>query len=193
MKKSLMKLEIGGIFFIIAVSVFMQNLYSLCAGDAIGVIFGSVNQSIWETLKTLLLPYVLWGFIELLSLHLPLRRFTSAKVISLCYLGLSYLIIFTGIRLLNLEGEYILCFVFAVFCTCTSLYLSYRLMYSVLNLENLFYPAFFVLLLFAAFFFSFTPFPPHIFIFEDKLTGLYGIIPKNLDTGAIILDTLYYL
>lgn len=193
MKKKLMKLEIGGIFFIIILSIFMQNLYSLCNREAIGVIFGSVNDSIWEILKTMLLPYALWGFLELLSLHLPLKHFATVKVISLYYLGVSYIILSLALSLLNLDDEFILCFICAIFCICTSLFLSYRLMYSNRKLEDFFYPAFFMLMLFAAFFFSFTPFPPHIYIFEDRFTGLYGIIPKNLDTGAIILDTLYYV
>ena len=54
MQKTLMKLEISGIFFILIMSVFMQNLYSISDRGLIGVLFGSVNDSIWETAKTLL-------------------------------------------------------------------------------------------------------------------------------------------
>ena len=71
MQKILMKLEIGGIFFILILSAFMQNLYSLCNRELIGVLFGSVNDSIWETAKTLLLPYAIWGMIELLCIRSP--------------------------------------------------------------------------------------------------------------------------
>ena len=66
MQKTLMKLEISGIFFILIMSVFMQNLYSISDRGLFGVLFGSVNDSIWETAKTLLFPYVMWGMIELL-------------------------------------------------------------------------------------------------------------------------------
>ena len=48
MKNKLMKLEIAGLFFTIVMSVFFQNLYALCNREVIGVIFGSVNDSIWE-------------------------------------------------------------------------------------------------------------------------------------------------
>ena len=59
MSKKLIKFEIGGIFFVLIMSVFLQNLYILSDRQLIGVMFGSVNDSIWETAKTLLLPFIL--------------------------------------------------------------------------------------------------------------------------------------
>lgn len=66
MQKKLMYLEIAGILFIVIMSVFMQNLLDLSGHTLIGVMFGSVNDSIWEIEKTLLFPYLLWAGIELL-------------------------------------------------------------------------------------------------------------------------------
>ena len=54
MQKKLMYLEIAGILFIVIMSVFMQNLVDLSGHTRIGVMFGSVNDSIWEIEKTLL-------------------------------------------------------------------------------------------------------------------------------------------
>ena len=52
MQKKLMYLEIAGIIFIVIMSVFMQNLLDLSGHTLIGVMFGSVNDSIWEIEKT---------------------------------------------------------------------------------------------------------------------------------------------
>lgn len=193
MQKIIFKLEIGGIFFILILSVFMQNLYSLVNRELIGVLFGSVNDSIWETAKTLILPYALWGIIELLCIRLPFKRFVTAKVIALYYLGISYILLNLMFALLGMENDFLISFTSAIFCITTSLFLSYRLVFSNQKLENIFLPAFFMLMLLIAFYFSFTPFPPKMYIFKDRTTSLYGIIPKNIDAGAIVLDTMYYV
>lgn len=192
MQKKLMRLEIAGIFFILVLSVFMQNLHTLCGRELIGVMFGSVNDSIWEISKTMLFPYVLWGMIELLCIKPPFRRFVTAKVISLYYLGVSFILLCLISALFGFEDEFLFEFTSAIFCICTALFLSYKLLFSNLKLESLFLPSFFMFLLFAAFYSSFTPFPPRLYIFEDRVTGLYGIIPEHIDAGAIALDTLYH-
>lgn len=193
MQKTLMKLEISGIFFILIMSVFMQNLYSISDRGLIGVLFGSVNDSIWETAKTLLFPYVMWGMIELLCFRSPFRKFVVSKVISLYYLGISYIILNLIFSLFGFKNDFLINFTSAIFCISTSLFLSYKLIFSKFELENLFLPAIFMLMLFLAFYFSLTPFPPKMYIFKDRATSLYGIIPKNIDAGAIVLDAMYYV
>ena len=193
MKKTILKLEISGIFFILMLSIFMQNLYSLCNRQLIGILFGSVNDSIWETAKTLLLPFILWAMIELLSVRPPFKQFVVSKIISLYYLGIAYIALCLVFTLFGIENEFVINFIIAIFSICTSMFLSYKLLFSGYTLENLFLPSFFMLMLFFAFYFSLTPFPPKMYIFEDRATKLYGIIPQNIDAGAALLDTLYYL
>lgn len=188
MQKKLMKAEIGGILFVIAFSVFLQNLHSLCGRELIGIIFGSVNDSIWEICKTLLLPYLIWSMIELLTFRPSFRKFVVSKIITLYFLALSYI----ALCLIFSNSDYMLEFTFSIVCICFSSFLSYKLLYSSLKLEALFNPAFFMLLLFIAFYCSLTPFPPKCSIFMDRATSLYGIIPENIDKGAIVLDTIYY-
>ena len=83
MQKKLMYFEIAGILFIVIMSVFMQNLLELSGHTLIGIMFGSVNDSIWEIEKTLLFPYLLWAGIEHLCVKVPFRKFIVAKAISL--------------------------------------------------------------------------------------------------------------
>ena len=90
MQKKLMYFEIAGILFIVIMSVFMQNLLELSGHTLIGIMFGSVNDSIWEIEKTLLFPYLLWAGIELLCVKVPFRKFIVAKAISLWSFCFSY-------------------------------------------------------------------------------------------------------
>ncbi len=191
MQKSLMKFEISGIFFVLIMSVFLQNLYTLSDKQLIGVMFGSVNDSIWETTKTLLLPFILWSIFEIMCTRLPFRKFVTAKVISLYYLGLCYILLCLIVSLTDSSSRYLLEFASAIIAVCTALFLSYRLVFSGFELQKYFAPSFFMLLLFVALFCSFTPFPPKMYIFMDRTTNLYGIIPEHIDQGAIVLDAMY--
>lgn len=191
MKDRLKKLEIAGIFFVIILSVFLQNLYGITNRNLVGVMFGSVNHSIWEFTKTLLLPYFLWSMIELLSVRTPFRRFVVSKTISLYFLGISYILITLVTNLLGLCTNALPELVAAVACVAMSQYLSLCLIRSDFDTKNLYMPSILLLLLFAALFLSFTVFPPEMYIFKDRDTGLYGIIPEYIDKGAIALDVFY--
>ena len=185
-KKLFVLLEASGIIFVLLCRLFMSNLYTLCGGNLVGVMFGRVNASIWENCKTMLLPYLFWSLIELMSISPRMRRFTSCKTISLYFLGLSY--IGTGM-ICGSENQSVFA---AALCTALSFVLSFMLYNSKLNLEGLFHPSVFLLFLFWAVYFSFTPFPPENAVFIDPGTGLYGIIPSHIDLGAAALDAMYY-
>ena len=191
MQKKFLKLELAGMLFVVVASVFLQNLYEISNRMIIGIMFGSVNDSIWEIEKTLLLPYFVWMLIEIMCIRLPFRKFVAAKTISLWCFAFTYSAICLLYSLFGEESHMLPEFIAAIVCTVFVFYLSYRLIFSELKLEALYYPAFFMLLLFAAFYCSFTPFPPQLSLFQDRPTGLYGIIPENFDAGAVYLDSIF--
>lgn len=184
--KYLSEMEMGGILFCFLVSVLMKQLYALTDGHLIGVLFGAVNNSVWEQTKTLLLPYLLWGLLELLSVQPSMKRLTAAKTLSLYLLG--GLLCGGGLLLRPCGAAANTAFSLAAvtFCSLFSLWL-YR---SPLYLKNLFAPCVLLLFLFVSLYFSFTPFPPQLALFRDDETGMFGIIPIYMDKGAVILDAL---
>ena len=184
--KYLTELEMGGILFCFLVSVLMKQLYALTDGHLIGVLFGAVNNSVWEQTKTLLLPYLLWGLLELLSVQPSMKRLTAAKTLSLYLLG--GLLCGGGLLLRPCGAAANTAFSLAAvtFCSLFSLWL-YR---SPLYLKDLFAPCVLLLFLFVSLYFSFTPFPPQLALFRDDETGMFGIIPIYMDKGAVILDAL---
>ena len=184
--KYLTELEMGGILFCFLVSVLMKQLYALTDGHLIGVLFGAVNNSVWEQTKTLLLPYLLWGLLELLSVQPSMKRLTAAKTLSLYLLG--GLLCGGGLLLRPCGAAANTAFSLAAvtFCSLFSQWL-YR---SPLYLKNLFAPCVLLLFLFVSLYFSFTPFPPQLALFRDDETGMFGIIPIYMDKGAAILDAL---
>ncbi len=177
----------------LVVSVFLHNLYSLCGREIIGIMFGSVNDSIWEGLKVILLTYILWAFLELMCIKPRFKKFVVSKIISLYFLGALYTAQCLVFLLFSKTPQFVAELVFCVVSVCLSAFLSEKLYFSLIELEALIAPALFLLLLFGAFYCSFTPFPPKSILFMDRTTGLYGIIPENIDEGAIVLDAIYFL
>ncbi len=189
----MLKLELCGLFFVIIMSIFLQNLYNLSNGAIIGIMFGSVNDSIWEIAKTILISYIIWSIIEIMCLKVHFHKFVVIRVISLYFLGGFYILACLVFSTVDRESYSMPEFTAAIISVIAASFLSYRLMTSEFKAEKLFMPAVFTLLLFIALYCSFTPFPPHNYIFMCRSTGLYGIIPDNIDAGAIVLDTLYHI
>ena len=186
--KKLKRLEIFGVFFIFVFAVFLRFAYDLTNGSIVGILFGAVNESVWEHVKIFAMPYVVWGIIEL-AFSIPyFRQFVVAKVFGL-YLQSGLIIaffyiytFFTGTPILWLD-------ILSVFVwVCVSQFFSYKLTTSERDIRHLFPFALGLLFLFLMMYFCFTAVPPHIDIFKDPVTGLYGIIPENIDVGAYFMN-----
>lgn len=192
MDKKLLRLELLGLAFTAAGAYFMHGLYAATDRGLIGILFGCVNDSIWESCKTLLLPYLLWAMLELLCLGGRMRRFTVAKTVSLILLVVLFLSLCALYHTIGGTSWQTAELLFAAVSVMCAFALSYFLMRSALNLSELFPPALFLLFLLMALYFSLTPFPMKNFLFKDPTTGMYGILPRDLDYGAIALDTMYF-
>lgn len=191
MKKETVKMQIWGIIVVPLMIILFKNLYSLTNGALLGIFFGSVNNSMWEQTKVVMLSYFIWSLVEAVGKRSGFHRFAVSRMISIWLVGafciLSYLLIYAlGIENANLPR------VICAIAVCFSAFaLSARLEYGERKIEQLFLPCVFMMLLLIAVYCSFTVFPPHMVIFEDTAMGMYGIIPEYIDSGAIALDTLY--
>jgi hypothetical protein len=179
--------EIVGIALSLIVTFIMWQVYSFTQGNPIGVIFGSVNGSIWEHLKGLIVSYVLFGGLELFTSKPHFRQFVVAKAFGL------YGVIFVYIILRHLTASFLNIYVncgVALIALVVGFVISYLVTTNRADLRDLFMPSFFMLVLLFVMFFSFSVFPPKLVLFQDPDTGLYGIIPDYIDTGAIILNSI---
>ncbi len=167
-------LEVLGIVFVLSAALFMRALYSLSGGELVGILFGAVNDSPWEYGKTLLLPYLLWGMLELMCARPSLRRFTSAKTAGLYSLGALYISARLCLPILADDPAFEL--VAAALCLVFAAIITRVLLRSTLALSVLFPPAISLLMLFLAFYYSFTPFPPSFLLNS-------GIFYRSLSCG----------
>ncbi len=191
MKKETVKMQIWGIIVVPLMIILFKNLYSLTNGALLGIFFGSVNNSMWEQTKVVMLSYFIWSLVEAVGKRSGFHRFAVSRMISIWLVGafciLSYLLIYA----LGIENANLPRFICAIAVCFSAFALSARLEYGERKIEQLFLPCVFMMLLLIAVYCSFTVFPPHMVIFEDTAMGMYGIIPEYIDSGAIALDTLY--
>jgi hypothetical protein len=184
----LKRLEIVGVFFVFISGTLLHFLYDWSNGSMLGVLFGSVNESVWEHIKIFAMPYIVWSVIELACSIPYFRQFIVAKVLGLyllCGLITGFFYLYTMIL-----GRHVL------FIDITSVFMwiaiahifSYRATTSYKDLRHLFPLCLGLLFLFLAMYFSFTAVPPHIELFKDPVTGMYGIIPENIDVGAYFMS-----
>lgn len=191
MKKETVKMQIWGIIVVPLMIILFKNLYSLTNGALLGIFFGSVNNSMWEQTKVVMLSYFIWSLVEAVGKRSGFHRFAVSRIISLWFVGIFCLASYLLIYALGIENANLPRFICAVTACLCAFALSTRLEYGERKIEQLFLPCVFMMLLLIAMYCSFTVFPPHMVIFEDTAMGMYGIIPEYIDSGAIALDTLY--
>lgn len=171
------KLEIYGIFFTFTSAVILHLCYSLSSGAAWAILFASVNDSVWEHIKIFALPYLIWMCMEFIIVKIQLRRFIVVKVIGL-YAFSVFMVISSYLYIALLGASVTLVnFISYFIWTALAYIISCLIMISDKKIEGWFTVSAFLLVLFIAMYLSFTVNPPHMSLFRDPITNLYGIIP----------------
>lgn len=167
--------EAVGCVVIYAAAVFLHFFYQLSGGSPLSILYGAVNESVWEHLKIFSAGYIGYALLQLCWLKAPFKRYVAAKCAGLYALmiaiaGFHYLytaVIGRSIPLVDIISS-------AVIVVLAQL-LSYVLMTGDNRIEDFFVPSLMLLLLYYLMFFSFTIFPPKLGLFRDPVSGGYGL------------------
>lgn len=186
--KKLKIAEIIGIPVIYLIAVVLHFVYDFTDGSVLSILFGAVNESVWEHIKIFAVGYISWAIVELMWLKPSFKKFVVAKTISLYFLCLAIIVFFYTYNLFTPQPVLWLDITSSFVFVVLSQFISYKLITSEKKIYEYFYIAVALLMMFFVMFFSFTVYPPKIDLFKDPLTGNYGIVKKYLDTGAFFLD-----
>ena len=181
-------LEIVGVAIIYLIATFLHFVYDLSGGSTLSILFGSVNESVWEHVKIFAVGYVVWSLTEILWIKPPFKKFVTAKTVSLYFLSISIIVFFYTYNLFTEEPILIVDLLSSFVFVALSQYISYRLTVSDNKIADYFCVAVALLMTYFVMFFSFTVYPPKVDLFKDPVTGMYGIIEKHIDTGAVFLS-----
>lgn len=169
--------DLLGVLFCTLGAYLLGGVYELCAENPLGILFGAVNGSIWESSKALIVTYVVWGIVGLFCLKPCFRAYIVSKAFGLwTALGVYILLCVVIVQARYAAAVIALSAGFVMDC-----FLMKR------DCGKLFHTACYMLLLVFVMFFCFTVNPPRLFIFRDPTTSMYGIIPRDIDMGAFCI------
>ena len=181
-------LETVGVFVVYLLASLLHFVYDLSNGSTLSILFGSVNESVWEHIKIFAVGFVVWSLIEILWIKPPFKKFVTAKTISLYFLSLSIILFFYSYNLFTKEPILIIDLLSSFIFVALSQFISYKLTISDNDIADFFAVTVLLLMTYFVMFFSFTVFPPKVDLFKDPVTGMYGIIEDYIDTGAVFLS-----
>ncbi len=176
MNNNIKKWSIVGTVFIIVFGTLLHFVYEWSGNNAVVGIFGAVNESTWEHLKLLFWPALIFSIIEYIFIGKDYNNYITAKAVSF-YVGILLIITlfytYTGIIGDNILVLDILVFIISVII---SQYIGYSITtadYEVSRKVN--FISLLAIAVLALAFIIFTFYPPQIPLFQDPLTGNYGI------------------
>lgn len=169
------RMQIIGFIFTVVVGTALHFTYEWSGNNAIVGAFSAVNESVWEHLKLLSVPMLLFGIIEYFVYGKDKENFIPVRLLSIL-LGMT-LIVTVFYTYSGIIGEHfpiidILLFVVAAF-------VSYRYSYKMLRTDKYssklsWALAVFGVILLIACTIAFTFAPPHICLFRDPISGNFG-------------------
>ena len=168
--------QIFSAIFVCILGTLLHFIYEIFGGNQFVASFSAVNESVWEHLKLLFFPMLLTTIIGYFYLGKSIPNFLCAKTLGIITSILFIIVFFYTYS--GIIGKSIVFIDIASFFIAVILgeYLSFKLMTSNFECNNIF--SIFVLIILLISFIVFTYFAPEIGLFKDPVTGKYGII-KN--------------
>ncbi|MBR1535303.1 MAG: hypothetical protein IJ639_13130, partial [Ruminococcus sp.] len=81
--KTLAISEAVGCVVIYAAAVYLHFAYPLSGGSALSILFGAVNESVWEHAKIFSAAYIGWSILQLCWVKVRFSQYLVAKCIGL--------------------------------------------------------------------------------------------------------------
>ena len=166
---------IGIVFVVVLGSIFHFVFEWLNFWPPIGGFF-PVNESVWEHLKLVYWPIVIFSIIEYFPLKKKANNCLLAKFLAIIVACLTIVIFFYAYT--AILGEDLL--IFDILSFVLGIVLGFLVSYKILTLKELpqwsMVISLISLILVGFIFILFTYYPPELPIFQDPISGLYGII-----------------
>lgn len=175
MKKSLKLWQIGGFVFTCTAGVLLHFLYDWTNHSIVVAPFSAVNESIWEHMKLLFFPMLIFAMTEYKFIGKNYENFWCAKSAgSITGLLLIPIIYYTYTGVLGVNADWFNIIIFFI-AAGTAYYLENILLKNKMNFCKSPLIAFVILCLIAVLFVVMTFVQPKIPLFQDITTGNYGI------------------
>jgi hypothetical protein len=175
MKKRVLRWELFGIVFVFLLGALLHFVFEWSGELKIVGGIASVNESVWEHIKQGFWPMCLYAAIEYRFIRTNVNNFLVAKAVAVYVIPIVTVLVFYAYEsVIGTEILIVDIFIFAVAITVGQL-VSYKILTSTKlpNYTNIIGAAFIILLAFILVLFTFSP--PHLPIFLEESSGVYGI------------------
>lgn len=166
---------LSGILFTISAGTALHFLFDWSGRLILAALIAPVNESVWEHLKLLFFPFLLFSALEAL-IRRPGPAFYAAGTCGILAGPASIPVLFytfTGVTGIHALWADILIFLISVVLT---FFLRFSLEKRIRPGRTTLFLSFSVLILLVLLFFLLTFFPPALPLFQDPMTGGYGMI-----------------
>lgn len=166
--------EAAGCAVIFPAAVFLHFIIQWFGPGALTILFGAVNESVWEHVKIFSASYIAYALLELLWIRVGFRRYVVAKCVGLYALMGGLIAFHYGYRTFTGRAYVWADIAGSAVIVILAQVISCGLTLSRLDLREYFAPAVCLLMLYYLMFFSFTIYPPKAELFRDPLSGGFG-------------------
>lgn len=171
-RKKILRLELAGAVFIILLGSMLHFTFEISRGNLIVGVFSAVNESVWEHLKLAYWPALAYTVVE----HRWLKTVSSFLTAKTAGVYIMPLIIVSAFYAYNvfIEENLLLDILIFIAAVVIGQLASYRLMTRE-NLRTYGRISLIALVSAAIVFTVFTFYPPRLAVFQDPVSGGYGV------------------
>ena len=174
-RKQVLFFELVGIVFIIIFGSILHFTFEWSGGNAVFGVFSAVNESVWEHLKLGFWPAIVFALVEFKYLRKETNNFMFAKTIGVYLIPITIVVIFYSYTAIIGESVLVIDILSFVLAVVVGQLVSYRLLTGKRLPYNLDLVSLIALTLLGLAFVIFTFYPPQLGLFQDPITGGYGL------------------
>ena len=175
-RKRILFYELAGIVFIIILGSILHFTFEWAGHNAIVGVFSAVNESVWEHLKLGFWPAIVFALIEFKYLKKATNNFLFGKTVGIYLIPVVIIVIFYSYTAILGESILIIDVLSFVIAVIVGQLVSYRLLTWKTLPYNLDKVSLIALFLLGLAFVLFSFYPPQLAMFQDPITGEYGIV-----------------
>jgi len=173
--KTVLFLEIVGTIIIILLGSALHFTYARSGNNPFVGFFSAVNESVWEHLKLAFWPSLFWMVISVLPLRKLVNNFFSAKTVGMYVMVALIPAVFYSYTAFTNESIFAIDIATFFVAVIIGQVVSYRLFRYKKLPKAAEIIAITAMILLAIIFIVFTFYPPQLPIFQDSITGQYGV------------------
>lgn len=164
-----------GVVFILGIGAVLHFLFAWSGNSPLVAPFAAINESVWEHLKMAFWPACVWALLERGPLNSRVNNFPLAKTTSVILMPLIIIGLFYGYT--GILGENVLFLDITIFVVAVvaGQYVSFRLLTGDERSPALNLIAPIAIIVLAILFIVFTFSPPQATLFQDSITGRFGM------------------